>query len=442
MSDRAEFDARGWLDAHMNLETGVGVPPARPRGAPTLERVSTLLRFLGSPEEEFAVVHITGTNGKTSVARMVSQLLQSLGMRVGTYTSPHLERLNERFAIDGEFIDDETLDEMLYAVSLVERSVDVDPSYFDVITAAAFRWFADEAVDVAVVEVGLGGTWDTTNVVNARVAVVTNISLDHTEVLGTTREAIAGEKSGIVKPGSTLVLGETDPALQSIFEARKPAHVVLRERDFGVRNNVIAHGGRLLDLFTPRAAYPDVFLDLHGAYQGDNAAIALAAAEELVEADLDRDVVAEAFATVRSPGRLEVVGRSPLVLLDGAHNVAGAESLRFALDEEFGHRGARTVVIGMMRDRDPHELLAAIGLDDVDGLLVCCRSASPRAHDPAVIGRAARDLGFPEDRLEVAETVQAAIGTALFATPEDGQIVVTGSLYVVGAARELLVKDE
>src|SRR5262249_20844038 len=192
---------------------------------------------------------------------------------------------------------------------------------------------------------------------------------------------------------------------------------------FGVRNNQIAHGGRLLDLFTPRAAYTDVFLDLHGAYQGDNAAIALAAAEELVETPLERDVVAEAFATVRSPGRLEVVGRAPLVLLDGAHNVAGGESLRQALDDEFGHRGARPLVIGMMRERDPHELLAAIGLDDVDGLLVCTRSPSPRAHDPAEIGRAARDLGFPEDRLEITESVRDAIAEALLATPDDGQIV-------------------
>jgi len=288
--------------------------------------------------------------------------------------------------------------------------------------------------------VGLGGTWDTTNVVNARVAVVTNVSLDHTDVLGPTREVIAGEKAGIVKPGSTLVLGETDPALQEIFEARKPAHVVLRERDFGVRNNAIAHGGRLLDLFTPRTAYTDVFLDLHGAHQGDNAAIALAAAEELVDVPLERDVVTEAFATVRTPGRLEVVGRTPLILLDGAHNVAGGESLRRALDDEFGHRGARTLVVGMMRDREPHELLAAIGLDEVDGLLVCSRSESPRALDPAEIARAARDLGFPQDRLETTGTVPEAIATALLATPDDGQIVVTGSLYVVGAARELFVK--
>jgi len=424
----------------MNMETGVGTPPARPRGAPTLERVSTLLRFLGSPEEEFAVVHITGTNGKTTVARMITQLLRAMGLHVGTYTSPHLERVNERLAIDGEPIDDETLDEMLYAVSLVERSVDVDPSYFDVTTAAAFRWFADEAVEVAVLEVGLGGTWDTTNVVNARVAVVTNVNLDHTEVLGPTRESIATEKSGIVKPGATLVLGETDPALQEIFEARKPAHVVLREHDFGVRNNAVAHGGRLLDLFTARAAYTDVFLALHGEHQGDNAAIALAAAEELVGAALDRDVVAEAFSTVRSPGRLEVVGRSPLVLLDGAHNVAGAESLRRALDGEFGRRNARTLVIGMMRERDPRELLAAIGLDDVDGLLVCCRASNPRALDPQRLADAARDLGFPADRIEVFDTVNEAVATALLATPEDGQIVIAGSLYVVGAARAILVR--
>jgi dihydrofolate synthase/folylpolyglutamate synthase len=439
VTDRADFDARAWLDSHLNLETGVGVPAARPRGAPTLERISVLLQYLGSPELEFPTVHVTGTNGKTSTVRMVTQLLVALGLRVGAYTSPHLERVNERLTIDGVPVDDDMLDELLFAVSLVERGVVVDPSHFEIMTAAAFRWFADEAVDVAVVEVGLGGTWDATNVVDAEVAVVTNVAVDHVEYLGTTRQEIAADKSGIVKPNSTLVLGETDPAIAKIFEARESLGVLKRDVDFGARNNVLSVGGRAVDLYTPLAAYTDVFVALHGAHQGDNAAIALATAETFVGAPIPDEVVAEAFATVQSPGRLEVVGRRPLVLLDGAHNVAGLQALRHALDDEFG-RGARTVIVGLMREKDPREFLEALGIGaGFEGLLVCCPAPSPRTLAPLLIVQAAQALGVPEEQIERVDSVPEAVSTALIATPEDGQIVITGSLYVVGAARAVLV---
>jgi dihydrofolate synthase/folylpolyglutamate synthase len=370
--------------------------------------------------------------------RVLTELLNALGLKVGAYTSPHLQRVNERMSIDGEPISDDALDEMLYAVSLVEQSVGVDPSYFDVVTSAAFRWFADEAVDVAVVEVGMGGTWDATNVVDGQVAAVTNVTVDHVDYLGPTREQIAQEKAGIVKSGATLVLGETDPNLQAIFEARGAARVFRRDVDFGVRRNVLAIGGRLVDFRSPGAEYPDVFLPLHGAHQADNAAIALAAAESFVGATLAFEVVADAFARVQSPGRLEIVGRRPLVLLDGAHNVAGAQALRVALEEEFSG-GPRTLIVGLLREKEPHEMLAALGVDGLDGLLVCCRPPSPRALEASFVAKAAADLGLPEERIEVVERVEDAVSTALLATPPDGQIVITGSLYVVGAARSVLV---
>jgi dihydrofolate synthase / folylpolyglutamate synthase len=431
------FDGPSWLSSHVNLES-LNVPPGSRRGPPTLERISVLMRYLGSPELEFPAVHITGTNGKTTTVRVLTELLTALGLKVGAYTSPHLERVNERMAIDGQPIDDDALDEMLYAVSLVEESIGVDPSYFDIVTAAAFRWFADEAVDVAVVEVGMGGTWDATNVVDGRVAVVTNVSIDHVEYMGPTREQIAQEKAGIVKPGATLVLGDTDPAIQAIFEARGAARVFRRDVDFGVGRNVLAIGGRLVDLRSPGAVYPDVFLPLHGAHQADNAAIALAAAESFVAAPLPFEVVADAFARVESPGRLEVVGRQPLILLDGVKNVAGAQALRRALDEEFSE-GSRTFVIGMLREKDPYEMLEALGVDAGVGMLVCCRPPSPRAQEPSLIAKAAVDLGVPEEQIEIVDRVEDAISTAMLATPSDGQIVITGSLYVVGAARSVLV---
>lgn len=433
-----EFDARAWLDAHVNLESGIGTPSGRDRGAPTLERIGVLMTYLGSPELEFPVIHLTGTNGKTSTARMITRLLVALGLKVGSYTSPHLERVNERLSLDGEPVSDADLDELLYAVSLVESSIDVHPSFFEVLTAAAYRWFADEAVDVAVVEVGLGGTWDATNVVDAEVAVVTNVSIDHVEYLGPTREDIAGEKAGIVKPGSTLVLGENDAELVDPFLARGPAQVWERGRAFGVRGNELAVGGRVVDLFTPSGAYDEIYLPLHGAHQADNAALALAAAEAFAGARIPDDVVSDAFAGVTSPGRLEVLGHNPLLVLDGAHNVAGAQALRAALHEEFAP-GPRTLVVGLLREKEPHEMLQALGVDDVE-LLIVCRPPSPRALEPAMVAKAAGDLGMSEEKIEVVETVQEAVGEALVSTPGAGQIVVTGSLYVVGAARSLLVR--
>jgi dihydrofolate synthase/folylpolyglutamate synthase len=442
MTTPSNFDGPSWLSSHVNLES-LNVPAGSRRGPPTLDRISTLMQYLGSPELEFPAIHITGTNGKTTTVRVLTELLTGLGLKVGAYTSPHLEHVNERMSIDGEPITDEALEEMLYAVSLVQDSIGVDPSYFDVVTAAAFRWFADEAVDIAVVEVGMGGTWDATNVVDGQVAVVTNVSVDHVDYLGPTREQIATEKAGIIKPGATLVLGETDPNIQAIFEARADGRVFRRDVDFGVSRNVLAIGGRLVDLRSPGAEYPDVFLPLHGAHQADNAAIALAAAESLVRAPLPFEVVSDALARVKSPGRLEVVRRQPLVLLDGAHNVAGAEALRRALDEEFSE-GPRTLVVGLLREKDPREMLAALGVeefadDEYAGLLVVCRPPSPRALETSFIVKAAIDLGLPEDRIEVADRVEDAVGTALLLTPADGQIVITGSLYVVGAARSVLV---
>jgi dihydrofolate synthase/folylpolyglutamate synthase len=432
---------REWLQSHVNLEAGVGRPASSRRAtAPTLARIREILELLGSPEREFPVIHLTGTNGKTTTSRMISALLESLGLSVGRYTSPDLEHVNERLAWNDELISDSDLDDLLRLVAMVEPSMTESPSYFEILTAAAFRWFADLAVDVAVVEVGLGGTWDATNVVDGRVAVVTNVAIDHVEYLGPTRESIAAEKADIVKPGSTLVLGETDPDITPFFLSKDAARVLLRDRDFAVLAQELAVGGRVVDLSTPEASYPDVYLPLHGRHQADNASIALAAAEAFVGGPLPTTVVADGFASVRSPGRLEVVGRHPLVLLDGAHNVAGAGALRSALAEEFA-TSSRTLVVGLLEGKEPHEMLTALGLDDTE-LLVCCRPPSPRALDPAIVAKAAEDLGFPPGRIEVHETVRDAIGAALLATPEDGQLVITGSLYTVGAARGVFVKSD
>jgi len=427
-------DALAWLDSHVNLE--VNAASERRVMTPTLDRIEALTQLLGSPQLEFPTVHLTGTNGKTSVARMTTSLLVESGLSVGAYTSPHLERVNERMAWNGEPIDDDTLAHLLTTLATVEEHIEERPTFFELLTAAALEWFADIAVEAAVVEVGLGGRWDATNVVSGDVAVVTNVSIDHVEYLGPTREQIAAEKAGIVKPGSVLVLGETDPALADIFDARVAGRVVRRGSDFGVGSQRVALGGRVVDLFTPAATYTDVFLPLHGAHQVDNAAIALMAAEAFVGAPLSPDLVATAFAAVRSPGRLEVVGHQPLVLLDGAHNVAGGVALCRALAEEFAD-SPRTLVAGLLREKEPHEMLEALGVRQA-ARVICCRPPSPRALDPAQVAGAARDLGVDAERIEVVDGVEDAVARALAVTAPDEQVVVTGSLYVVGAARRVL----
>jgi dihydrofolate synthase/folylpolyglutamate synthase len=354
----------------------------------------------------------------------------------GTYTSPHLERVNERMSWDGSPIDDATLAARLEQVSLTEPHLPDVPSYFEILTGAALTWFADVAVEAAVLEVGMGGTWDATNVANGRVAVVTNVSIDHVEYLGDTRELIAADKAGIVEPGATLVLGEADPELRGIFAARDPERILVRGIDFGVTRNDAAHGGRLVDLYTPRAHYPEVFVGLHGAHQADNAAIALAAAEVLLNSELDAELVNDVMATVQTPGRLEVVAHKPLVVLDGAHNLAGVHALVTALDEEFAS-GDRTLVVGLLREKDAHEMLDALGVTRASRV-VCCAPPSPRARDPEELAAAARELGVADERVVVVNDVADAVERAIAETLDDGQVIVTGSLYVVGAARAAL----
>jgi dihydrofolate synthase/folylpolyglutamate synthase len=427
-------EARAWLEAHVNLEA-LGVPAGTPRRAarPTLDRMASLGALLGSPQLEYPVVHVTGTNGKTSAVVLAAALLAERGLSVGAYTSPDLERVNERIAWNGHPIDDATLDEVLALVATIEPHLPEVPSYFEILTGVAYRWFADVAVEAAVVEVGLGGRWDATNIADGTVAVITNVSIDHTEFLGRDRLDIAREKAGIVKAGSALILGETDPAVQTPFLERDAGQVLVRDRDFGVSANRVAHGGRLIGLFTPHARYDDVFLSLHGAHQADNAAVAVAAVEALLEQPLDPDLVAHVLGRARSPGRLEVVGHRPLVLLDGAHNVAGAHALREALAEAFP-ASARTLVVGILREKDPSEMLEALGASAATRV-IACEAPSPRALAAAEVAQAARGLGLPADRVEEIPDVGRALDAARAHTPADGQIVVTGSLYVVGAAR-------
>jgi dihydrofolate synthase/folylpolyglutamate synthase len=428
-------DALAWLDAHQNLERMLA---GRRLAPPDLSRMQRLMDLMGDPQRACPVIHLTGTNGKTSTARALSAVLTAKGLSVGTFTSPHLERINERLTLGDQPIDDDELAELLSSLEALEPMLGSEArlTWFEVLTAAAYRWFADRPVDVAVVEVGLGGRWDATNVADGAVVVVTNVGLDHLEFLGPTLADVAGEKAGIIKPDSTLVLSETAPELVPIFEAQGPERIWLRGQDFEIEANQLAVGGRLLRLRTPGATYDDVFLALHGRHQADNFLDALVAAEAFFDSPVEHDLVAEAAMTVRSPGRLEVVGRRPLVVLDGAKNVPGALAAAAAVEEEWSEVRSRILVVGMLRGRgkDPEEMLRALDAEKAR-LVVTCPAPSPRTVPPDELAAAAQGIGVA---VEVADSVEEALDQALGAADPADMILVTGSLYVVGAARTAL----
>jgi dihydrofolate synthase/folylpolyglutamate synthase len=423
--------ALAWLDDHVDYEAiASGRHPV-----PSLGRMQELCALMGDPQHTAPVVHVTGTNGKGSTVRMVTSLLAASGLSVGTYTSPDLERVNERLSRNGEPISDDELAEVLVGIAALEASSGVRPTRFEALTLAAFRWFADLPVDAVVLEVGMAGRHDATNVADGVVAVVTNVGLDHTAVLGPTRRHIAAEKAGIVKPVSTLVLGETDPELVPFFTDEGPARTWLRDEDFGCTANRLAVGGRAVDLRTPEAAYDEVFLPLHGAHQGDNAACAVAAAEAFFERPLEDELLRSALEDVAVPGRFEVVRRNPLVVLDGAHNPDGARAAAATLDD-IAVSGERILVVGMNRDRDAVELLEAL---EAGRALRVVATAAPwvRAMPAEQVAAAAASLGV--EAVAVPDIDQAVASAVADAGPGD-VVLVAGSLHVVGAARKALVR--
>jgi dihydrofolate synthase/folylpolyglutamate synthase len=443
MSDdahRSLGELLAWLDRHINLEA-IERGLAGRSAEPTLDRIRALCTALGEPQANYPAIHVTGTNGKGSTTRMATTLLRAQGLVVGTIMSPHLEQMNERISRNLEPISDADLLEGLSALEALERFVEardlvsLPPTWFELVTALAYRYFSDVAVDAAVVEVGLGGRWDATNVIDAVVSVVTNVELDHVEILGPTRAHIAREKAGIFKPGATVVVGETDPEILGVLEeeAERAGAAALWRRDveFACERSRLAYGGRVVDLRTPQARYSDVFIPLFGAHQGLNASVALAAAEAFFGAPLAEDVVIEAFAEVTVPGRLEVVSRQPLVVLDGAHNPAGATVLGHALREDFAAAKNVVVVMGCLRGRDPVELLNAIGPARV-AHVVATQPASPRAQAAKIVADAATAVGY---EVTTIEDVDEAIRAAQDLAGDEDLVLVTGSLYVIGAAR-------
>ena len=427
------------------------------RMVPDLDRIRDLLDMLGSPQRSFQSIHITGTNGKTTTARMADALLREFGMRTGRYTSPHLRDVTERIAVDGEPLNADrfvaTYDDIAPYLEFVDSRHPDRMTFFEVLTGMAFAAFADAPIDVGIIEVGLGGRWDATNVIDAPVAVITPIGLDHMQFLGDTIEAIAAEKADIVHPGALLVSGPQSPEASAVLDARAEsvgATTVRAGVDFGVRSRSVAVGGQMLDLQGLGGTYDQVFLPLYGAHQAGNAATALAAVEAFLglrggaaegRGPINPDAVRAAFAGVTSPARMEIVRGSPTVILDGAHNPAGAAALASALEESFTFERL-VAVVAVLDDKDAGALLGM--LDPVVASVVVTTNSSPRALPAESLAEVAREV-LGDARVEVAGRLDDAIEMAVAAAEEEviggGGVLVTGSIVTVGEARTLLAPD-
>jgi dihydrofolate synthase / folylpolyglutamate synthase len=418
---------------------------------PSLDRIRAFTRLLGDPQHAYPVIHLTGTNGKTSTSRMIDTLLRATDLRTGRFTSPHLERINERICVDGEPLTDEEFVRAFNDVAPYTHLVDAaEPhplSFFETVVGMAYAAFADAPVDVAIVEVGMGGVWDATNVADGAVAVVTPIAVDHARYLGTTVEEIALEKAGIIKPGATAVLAEQLPGPAEVL-LRRCAEVgatpVREGLEYGVVGRVPAVGGQVVTLQGLRAEYDEVFLPLYGAHQAQNAAMALAAVEAFLgDRPLDADLVRGAFSRATSPGRLEIIRRSPMILLDAAHNPHGAESAAAALDDSFAF-SPLVGVIGVMSDKEYEGVLAAF--EPHLAHVVCTQNSTPRALPAAELAVTARAV-FGGDRVSLVPRLADAIDEAL-ALAEAGEVggmsigsgavLITGSVVTVGEARAML----
>lgn len=416
---------------------------------PSLDRISLLCDALGSPQLSYPTIHITGTNGKTTTSRMIDAILYQLGYRTGRFTSPHLESITERIAINGEPISPEgfvaTYDDIALYLDMVDSRMPHRLSFFEAICAMAFVAFAEYPIDVGVIEVGMGGEWDATNVVNGAVNVITPIGFDHMEYLGSTIEEISQTKSGIIKPGSITVLAAQEVAAAKVLLERCIAveSAPLREGiEFSLSSREIALGGQVISVDGVNGKYRDIFVPLHGLHQAHNAAVAIAAVEAFIgEKSLDEEAVREAFAMVKSPGRLEVVLRDPTVIVDAAHNPHGMASLRDTLGHEFDFTN-RIAVFAPMGDKDVDGMLEL--MESIFDTVIVTKNSSSRALEVDRLAEMARRR-CGADRVVACENLPSALESAIRIANErnlqeasSAAVIVTGSVVTAGEARVLM----
>ncbi|MEY4735180.1 MAG: hypothetical protein RL428_515 [Actinomycetota bacterium] len=419
------------------------------RIAPTLERISALVDALGSPQQTYPTIHVGGTNGKTTTARMIDSLLFAMGLRTGRFTSPHLESYLERISINGQPIDPKAMifsyNDIAAYLDFIDSKFETPISFFEAITALAFAAFAEHPIDVGVIEVGMGGEWDATNVVDADVSVIMPIDLDHMEYLGSTIGEIAKTKAGIIKEGGFIVLAQQQPeaAVELLKKAAEVGADIAREGvEYVIESRTLAVGGQLLTIKTPKDTYEDIFLPLHGKHQASNAAAALVAVEAFFgEQELDYEAVLAGFASVQSPGRCEVLHRDPTIIIDAAHNPHGAKALTETIQSEFTF----DEVIGIfaaMGDKDVEGALTE--LEKVMDSVIVTANSSPRSMSVSNAQVIATRI-FGADRVFAADTLDAAIEKAIKDSirplSEDTLgILITGSVVTVGEARAIVRK--
>jgi dihydrofolate synthase/folylpolyglutamate synthase len=397
------------------------------------------LAALGDPHRDYPTVHLTGTNGKGTTTTLVSALLTATGLRVGTFTSPDLHAVNERIALAGQSIADDELRGLLSRMADVEQATGIALTRFEILTVAALLHFSDEGVDVGVIEVGLGGTWDSTNVIDSSVAVITNVDLDHTAVLGDTVFAIASDKVGIFRADGLAIVGTYDSVVRDVAMSRCAqlgTTLWMVGNEFELIRNDVAVGGRLLSIRTPFATYEDVLLSLHGIHQGDNATTALAATEAFLDRALGDEIVNEVFSSFKMPGRLELLTRHPMIVVDGAHNPAGVRALAATLEGAFYVEGERRCVLGMLNGRVVDDMVRPLVEAGFLEFHVCAPS-SPRAMPTEDVAAAVRKYGGVaiEHRSSL-----AALAYAREHSGDDDLIVVAGSLYLVAEVRGAILK--
>jgi dihydrofolate synthase/folylpolyglutamate synthase len=420
---------------------------------PRLEPTRRVAELLGDPQRSYPVIHITGTNGKTSTARIAESILRAHGLRTGLMTSPHLVRMNERIVIDGEPIGNEAFaanwDDIQPYVRMIDAELEaageLPITFFEALTLLAFACFADAPVDVVVLEVGMGGEWDSTNVADGQVAVFTPIDLDHTHRLGTTIAQIATTKAGIIKPAASVVSAHQPPealaAIQRAVELTESSFVIEGE-GFGLESTTIAVGGQVIDVRGIAGRYRDLFLPMFGDHQAQNTAVAIAAVESLLGAGtqaIDHDVLAEGIATATSPGRLQILGTDPTVLIDAAHNPHGARALAAALGTYFDFQEL-ALVLGILEDKDARGIVDAL-IPHATRIYVT-QSHSDRAIPATSLAEQVDEWAHDAQRLE-RDTVEAALVDAReWAAAEPGRaVLVTGSITLVGQAIELATEQ-
>jgi dihydrofolate synthase/folylpolyglutamate synthase len=425
-------DALAALDARTNYERAGRLV------APTRARMDALMDLMNHPQRSFNAVHVTGTNGKTTVARVATEVLRAAGLHVATYISPHVNDVRERFLYDGEPISEHDFVEAWREVAPFLDHIDAtagEVTWFEAATALAFTWFADKGAEVAVIEVGMGGEWDATNVIDAPVAVMTPVDVDHPE-LGATPVEIAREKAGIVKRDAILYTAQQRDDVAEVLRARcaeMNAEIRAEGMAFELEDSVLAVGGQQVSFRVDRDRYPGLFLPMFGEHFARDAVLGVAAARAMLgSATLDEELVQIAFENLRVPGRMEVVHRKPLVVLDGAHNPAAAEALARGLTESFTFEKL-TLVVGVMRDKDARGVLEP--LTSIADEVIVTKNTSPRAMEPEDLADVARALGFEP---QIVRNVADAIAVAIERNGDQDCIVVTGSLYTVGEARTAL----